>query len=219
MRSEKKTLIDAKKYIGEANIQFIANNLNRLLDENKVSTKVLSDATGISIALINNLKRGDGNPTIGTLNAMCHFFNVSLSELLGLDDPVSFQRNIKMVSIFDLRNAHQRSEDALSTKMFLEAPKNIDADSLFGIIINNNAFLPLYEKGTIFILTTSQVTADGDIVLARIHNCTNVLNRFFIKRNKFFLKNINIDDSIESYDKNDIELFGIVVQIIQKIVV
>ena len=219
MNSSKKNVIEASKCLEEANIEIIANNLSRLLDENKISTKVLSDATGISIALINNLKRGDGNPTIGTLNTICQFFNISLSELLGLDTTRSFRKDIKIVSIFDLRNAHQRSEEIASTKMLLEAPKNTDVDSLFGVVINNNALLPLYEKGTVFILTNSQLAADGDIVLARIQNFTNALTRFFIKKNKFYLKNMNIDDSIESYDKNDINILGIVVQIIQKIIV
>lgn len=218
MRSNQKNVISAKKCLDEGNIHLIANKLNRLLDENKISSKVLSEATGISIALINNLKRGEGNPTIGTLNAICSFFGISLSEILGLGNAENNQTNIKTVCLFDLRSSHEISDDNCENKILIETPKNAHTDKLFGIVINNNALLPFYEKGTIFILATNQVAVDGDIVLVRIQNRANSLKRLFIKKDAFYLKNINIEDSIESYEKNDIEILGIVIQIIQKII-
>lgn len=216
MQSNKKVITN--KCLDEANIQFIAHILNSLLDENKISTKALSEATGISIALINNLKRAEGNPTIGTLKSICNFFNISLSELLGLSNVNDPQKNVEAISLFDLRFCHEKSEENSFDKMLIEIPKNIMGSDLFGIVINNNALLPLYEKGTIFIATSTPISVDGDIVIARIQNRSNFLKRLFIKKNIFHLKNINIDDTIESFNKDDIEILGVVIQIIQKII-
>ena len=215
MRSTKKIVIDANKHVQESNIEAIAKKLNSLLSQHSVSTKTLSEATDISIAAINNLKRGEGNPTIGTLNAICHFFEISLVELLGLNN-VNMNIQATTVPLYELRFAHNRRDETVENKILIEMPKNTDANSIFGIVINNNSFLPLYEKGTIFILTSTQSAADGDIVFTRIQNNINSIKRLFIKKNGFYLKNINLDESVESYKKQDIDILGVVIQIIQK---
>lgn len=218
MHSNQKNVITTKKCLGEGNIQLIADKLNTLLEKSRISTKVLSEATGVSIPLINNLKRGEGNPTIGTLNAISNFFSITLSELLGLDNAEHDQKNIKTISLFDLRFCHERTTENCGNKILIEVPKNTNADTLFGVVVNNNALLPFYEKGSIFILTNNQSPVDGDIVLTRIQNRSNGLKRLLIKKDLFYLKNINIEDSIESYEKDDVEMLGVVTQIIQRII-
>lgn len=217
MRSfSKKATIDAATCKQEVDIQFIAKKLNTLLGSKKITTKVLSNATGISIAAINNLKRGEGNPTIGTLNAIGRFFGISLLELLGLGNSNNMQNASMIISVYDLRNADQRDESNEINKMLIEKPKNISENDVFAVSINNNYLLPLYEKGTIFLLATFREAIDGDIVLVRIQDSTNSLKRIFIKKDKCYLKNINIDEALESYNKNDIKIIGVVIQIIQK---
>jgi transcriptional regulator with XRE-family HTH domain len=202
MRSNKKNEINADIFKQEINIETISCKLNELLVENR----------------INNLKRGEGNPTIGTLNAICSFFGIPLIEFLGLDTSVSIQKQTIAVPLFDLRYVNQRNEQNILSKILIEKPKDTDPDTIFGVILPNNSLAPLYEKGTIFILTSALSVLDGEIVLARVQNNINSIQRLFVKKNKFFLKNLNIDDLIEGYSKNEIEVLGVVIQIIQKII-
>ena len=136
MRSTKKIVIDANKHVQESNIEAIAKKLNSLLSQHSVSTKTLSEATDISIAAINNLKRGEGNPTIGTLNAICRFFEISLVELLGLNN-VNMNTQATTVPLYELRFAHSRRDETVENKILIEVPKNTDANSIFVIVINH----------------------------------------------------------------------------------
>jgi transcriptional regulator with XRE-family HTH domain len=214
--SSKKLSIDADNYKQEVDVQLIADKLSALLESKKITTKILSNATGISIAAINNLKRGEGNPTLGTLNAISNFFCIPLGDLLGLGNYSNMQSSSTIIDIYDLRNADQRNESNIASKMLIETPKNINKSDLFGIVINNNYLFPLYEKGSIFILTTSRETIDGDIVLVRVQNSVNAIKRVFLQKDLCYLKNINIDETLESYNKNDISIIGVVIQIIQQ---
>lgn len=215
MQRAKKTPIDFNECKQQINLETLANNLKQLLADKQVTTKILSEITGISIAAINNLKRGAGNPTIGTLSALASFFNVSLSSLLDLDSGANLQKQGMIVSLFDLRFANKRADENTSEKMLLERPKNINDDSLFGVVINNNSLLPLYEKGTVFIVSASRQLIDGDIILANIRGI-NSIKRFFMKNEKIYLKNLNLDDEIESHSKKDVATLGVVIQIIQR---
>jgi transcriptional regulator with XRE-family HTH domain len=216
MLSDKKLLINADDVSQKHCIDLIANKLNQLLNENNISTKVLSQATDISVAAINNLKRGEGNPTIGTLTAISRFFGVSLIEILGLTNLNPVQTPTMIVHLYDLRFADQQKAEHILKKMLIETPSNTDLNTIFGVVMSNNCLLPIYEKGTIFILANNSVVSDGDIVLVRIRNQINSLKRIFMKQNDIYLKNISIDDSIEKYEKDEIRILGTAIQIIQK---
>ena len=205
------------EYKQQPNIDGIAKKLQLAMHENKISAQALSCATGISVAAINNMKRGDGNPTIGTLSTIADFFHLSLADLLDIDSINDKKRAIAL-PIFDLRFSNQRVDSNLLEKIFLETPKNIDTRSIFGIVINNNSLLPIYEKNTIFVVSEHQKIADCDIVLICIQKNINALKRLFIKDGELYFKNITINESIEKYNKEDVDILGVVVQIIQRIV-
>src|SRR3990167_5435700 len=68
--------------ISSKELTCLAHNLNNLMRDKGVDTKQLSALTGVSISLLNSLKRGDGNPTLGTLITLANFFDISIDSLI-----------------------------------------------------------------------------------------------------------------------------------------
>ncbi len=193
----------------------IQQKLNGLMSASNISTRMISEATGVSIAAINNLRRGDGNPTVGTLFSIASFFNISLSELLGFKEDNNLNQIIA-ISLYDLRKIHETNQEPLS-KLLIEPPKNINTHDLFAVTIDNNAFLPFYEKGTIFIACYNKPLIDGDLIIARLNNTHNIIRRCFIRGNTYLLQDLSIEGTIETADANNITIIGIIIQINQKI--
>ena len=195
-----------------ANIQ---QKLNGLITSSDISTRMISEATGISVAAINNLRRGEGNPTVGTLVSIASFFNVSLSELLGFKDDHNLNQVIA-ISLYDLRKIHETNREELS-RLLIEPPKNMNVYDLFAVTIDNNTLLPFYEKGTVFIACHNKPLIDGDLIIARLNNTHNIIKRCFIRGNSYILQDLPIEGTIEKTDINHITILGIVIQINQKI--
>jgi transcriptional regulator with XRE-family HTH domain len=71
------------KYSNEKLIE----NLNKLLEEHKISINQLHKNTGIPVTTIKRIKYDkDANPTISSLLPIAEFFSVSLNQLIGLED-------------------------------------------------------------------------------------------------------------------------------------
>jgi len=210
-----KKLVDIDDNKQQIDLELIANNLKRAMAEKNISASLLSDYTGLSVSAINNLKRAEGNPTIGTLASLANFFNVPLTQFLGIQGHID-HNFMTAINLFDLRFAHSQTDTNLLRNLLIEKPKNVNTDSIYAVIVNNNSLLPLYGKGTIFVISKNQPVLDGDMVLVRLHNSINALKRLFIKNKKLYLKNINIDNITDNYKESEIEFLGVVIQIIQE---
>lgn len=64
----------------------IASNLKRLRKERNLTQDALAGFLGISFQAISKWERGDGYPDITFLPAISNFFNVTLDELLGMNE-------------------------------------------------------------------------------------------------------------------------------------
>jgi transcriptional regulator with XRE-family HTH domain len=60
----------------------VGENLRRLRRERKVSLADLAEASSVSRATLASLEAGKGNPTLGTLNALCASLGVPLGAVL-----------------------------------------------------------------------------------------------------------------------------------------
>jgi len=212
-----KKTVDINEGKQNIDLDFIARQLKTLMLKSNISTKLLSDTTGISISAINNLKRGEGNPTIGTLCSLANFFNIAVGEFLGIESNVETLKQVIPLNVYDLRHANNRKSHFILNSIMIEKPKNANFNNSFGVVINNNSLQPLYEKGTIFIVSLHQPVIDGDIVVVSIHNNTNSIKRCFLKNNSIFLKNITLSGEVDKYQRNEVKILGMVLQIIQNI--
>jgi transcriptional regulator with XRE-family HTH domain len=70
----------------EASLGF-GNELRKARSSQGLTLSKLSEDSGVSIAYLSDLERGVlGNPTLDTLRAIAKALNVSLNDLLGVDD-------------------------------------------------------------------------------------------------------------------------------------
>jgi transcriptional regulator with XRE-family HTH domain len=66
--------------------------LSKLMEENGIDDAILARNTGVPAATIARLRANPkANPTASTLRPLAKFFNLSVSQLLGDDDPAKVQ--------------------------------------------------------------------------------------------------------------------------------
>lgn len=210
------TKLTAASHKNNLNIDEIAKALCMLMDKRKISSEVLSQATGLSLAIINNIRRGVGNPTIGTLSTLASFFNVPISALIGSIGS-EIKGHVVIVDIFDLRNIHLPDKRPI-LKHMLEEPNNIEQSNLFGIILSNSTLSPYYEKGCIFIASKNHSRfVNGDMIILRLKDEVNLIKRCFIQEGRYYLQDLLPNKPTEGYEAEEINIMGRVTNIHQKI--
>ncbi len=195
-------------------MMILAENLNRFMLERKIDSKILHQATGISVSAINALRRGEGNPTLTTMLELAKFFNCSIDALVGLDkNDTGVVRNLsKTIPVYGLTDSVNRFTDSIIEYIAENCGAHQEHD-LFAIKIHNSVYAPFFEKGSYFIVSKTIKYSDGDIVLVNIKG--NVIVRKIFTTNagqvKFF--SISIQPEISQYEA--FELVGVVIKIIQ----
>src|SRR3990167_2484645 len=190
----------------------LAHNLNNLMSDKDIDTKQLSVLTGVSISLLNALKRGDGNPTLSTLIALANFFDVSIDSLILSD--ARKRGTVAIIPVYDMQVAHEINKHIAIKNIYLkiEEDKNI---SHYAIQLDNSSLMPFFDKGSIFLISTYHQYADGDIVLVRINNEFDVFRKVFIKNKGMLFQHISLDADLHSYD--DYKIIGFVLRVIHNL--
>ena len=71
----------------------LSNRLIEYRKSNNLTIKDFSDMSGISTALLSQLERGVGNPSLSVLNSIADTMNTSLSSLL--EEPVVLENLVR----------------------------------------------------------------------------------------------------------------------------
>lgn len=191
----------------------LGENLNRLMFEKKVDSKEVSALTGISVSSLNALKRGEGNPTLGTLVALANFFDVRIDQLIAAN--MRHQSSAQLIPVYDLQNVHQGKKVSPKTHVSLKIEADMDGDDYFAVKIDNASLMPFFDKGSIFILSNQKPYSDGDMVLVRINNEYNVLRKVFVKNKGLLFHYIALDAKPHTYDQY--QVLGIVCKVIHNL--
>lgn len=176
---------------------YLGTNLMKLMREKSIDTKELSALSGISVSLLNALKRGDGNPTLGTLISLANFFNVSIDNLISTSS--INQEALMVIPVFDIQDANDIEKHKAPRSIYLKI-ENETHKNFFAVQINNSSLMPFFDKGSIFIISTHKKYADGDFVLVRINDEYNVLRKIFVKNKGLLFQYISLDAEPHSYD-------------------
>lgn len=176
---------------------YLGKNLMKLMREKSIDTKELSALSGISVSLLNALKRGDGNPTLGTLISLANFFNVSIDNLISTSS--INQEALMVIPVFDIQDANDIEKHKAPRSIYLKI-ENETHKNFFAVQINNSSLMPFFDKGSIFIISTHKKYADGDFVLVRINDEYNVLRKIFVKNKGLLFQYISLDAEPHSYD-------------------
>jgi len=66
--------------------QLIGNKLKNLRQVKNLTLKDVSEGTGISISMLSKIERAETTPTIDLVIRLANFFNLSLSEIVGITE-------------------------------------------------------------------------------------------------------------------------------------
>lgn len=207
-----------KKMTDEADIGTLANNLLFLMNKFNIDSSELSKKTGIALTTINGLKRGSGNPTLSTLFQLAEFFNVSIGNLTeknltseGKAKRIAFE--IPLLTLDELPEFFKnqnKCKNSISTELDIWKP-----NKCYAVKVNNNAMNPLFEKGSIFVITQDAHMHDGDIVLVQFDQHIPCFRKIFIEGKSFFFKPVSELLSGNVVKDNNFIIHGIVIKAIQ----
>jgi len=179
-------------------LQILSQNLTRLMQDKNLDSKEISALTGISVSLLNKLKRGEGNPTLGTLISLANFLGVSIDTLVS--PTLTTQEPVTVIPLYELDQAHDvKKAESSKSNIFLKT-QEIHNDHLFAVKIKNASLSPFFDKGSVFIISEKQKFTDGDIVLVRINDEYNVFRKIFIKNKGLLFQYISLEADPHVYD-------------------
>lgn len=176
----------------------IGKNLSALMLKKNVETKTLSAFTGISVSLLNALKRGKGNPTLGTLITLANYFDVSVDELMS-SKKIATHEAVKIIPVYSLQDVHNLNAVKSQQNIYLQITDAQDG-KMFAVVANNSSMLPFFDKGSTFVISADKKYTDGDIVLVRINNERNVLRKVFLVNKGLLFQTISIGAESLAYD-------------------
>jgi SOS-response transcriptional repressor LexA len=199
-------------------ISTLANNVRYLMQEFNIDSSELSKKTGIALTTINGLKRGIGNPTLSTLHLLASFFNVSIAQLT--ETKLTKDKNKSSVvyeiplltldNLSEFLKDNQKYKKTISTEIDMWKPNRC-----FAIKLTNSAMMPIFERGSIFVISRDMLAHDGDLVLVQFDHNPPCIRKVFIEGNSYFFKPISeiIGDNI--LKMNEFIIHGTIVKAIQ----
>ena len=190
----------------------IGNNLTKLMLEANIDSKELSTLTGVSVSLLNSLKRYQGNPTLGTLISLAKFFNISIDKFISPN--LSEDKDINLIPVYKLINAHERTSAKAGNKIYVRIAME-HSDSFFAIQLDNSSLTPFFDKGSFFIISPDEKYTDGDITIVRINNKYNVIRKVFINEMGPIFQNISFEGQQQRFDHYSV--IGVVTKVIHDI--
>lgn len=203
-----------KKNSTTLNSAHLTNNLRHLMQKNGIDATELSKSTGIALTTINGLKRGIGNPTLSTLQTIAEFFNITLGQLtehsLSAGGPKNLLTEIPLLDIQEIPE-FLSSSDNFKTCLSIEADRN----NLFAVKITNNFMAPIFEKGTIFIVSPDLQPQDGDIVLVEFNNQLPCFRKIFIEGEACLFSPVSEIIGSEIFKSKNFIIHGTIIKAIQ----
>lgn len=125
------------------NVEQIGTRLTNYRKNNSMTIKEFSQLSGVSTALLSQLERGMGNPSLSVLNAIAKTMNLSISTLF--EDTVKLDNLVKRVA--DQPVLSDSTKDNLEFQL-LTTKSNKVSDDLLRIIIKPHTETPYYPFGT-----------------------------------------------------------------------
>lgn len=205
------------KYSGEdSNLDNLTNNLNYLMQIKKIDAAELSKVTGVALTTVNGLRKGGGNPTLSTLQAIADFFQISIGQLT--ESNISNHSILSRLIEIPLLEVQELQEFLINGHKFnktisLEFEKH--NHQYFAVIMTNNSMLPLFEKGTIFVVSHELLPQDGDIVLVQFYNHTPCFRKIFIEDETYIFGPVSEIVGCEISKSKNFIIHGVVTKAIQ----
>ena len=163
------------------------NRVKELRSAKSLSQEQLAEQIGLTKQAISQYERGDRNPSMAVLEALCDFFNVSADYLLGKD-------NVTMR--FVGKHEIEKLESDLHVKIPvlgrvaagipIEAIEDIidwediaenEPGEYFGLKIKGDSMMPRIAEGDVVIVHSQPDAESGDVVIVQVNGDTATCKR------------------------------------------
>lgn len=192
-----------------------AQVLKLLIDEYGITATELSRSSNVPQPTIHRLLAGTTKkPNTLTSEALCKFFNLTKSQLLGLtplraEPALSITKTIPLLGWEEIYN--NKSNQSAST-IITEAP--VGAGS-FAVSVQDFAMEPLFPPGTTLIFDPNPIPRDRSYVLAFVRSDNQpIFRQLIIDGASRYLKSLNPDIASQMIRKLAPEdlLIGVLIQ-------
>lgn len=124
------------------NVEQIGNRLTDYRKNNNLTIKDFSQISGISTALLSQLERGMGNPSLSVLTSVARAMNISVSTLF--EEAVSLNNLVKRVS--EQPFLSDSTKENLEFQLLTTKSSKVGED-LLRVIIKSHSETPYYPFG------------------------------------------------------------------------
>lgn len=196
----------------------LSNNLKYLMNKESIDAGTLGQKIGVAASTINGIRRGGGNPTLGTIAVLAQYFQLSISDLTEKQidgNTVATKRayHIPLIAMKDIPTILKKAKH--TDQVIITELNDANPENFFAVSIDNNSLHPLFEKGTLFVVKKTKQVLDGDIVLVDFGNGAYCFRRIFVESNNHFFKPLT--DMLQSPGSHakQFTIVGVVVKAIQ----
>lgn len=188
--------------------QTIRKNLQRLLKiHGDLSLSDLARETKIPQPTLHHIIDGKTKkPRRQALEALAHFFSISIPQLLGIAPlsptiPDSIKDNLKIATVplidWDLAKNWERKKNDLSKFDEILLNKQIH-ENAFAVQLNDSSLEPLFQEKSILIFDPAKKPYERDFILAHLSQPDIIIfNRLFIDRTHLYIKQDKKDGNAE----------------------
>lgn len=176
----------------------LAENLKTLMKLNNISPTKLARSTGIGQPVIFRIATGEtDNPKLATLRPIAHFFNKSISQLIG-DEPLlseQLYKNVMRVPFISMADANNwpNNFDKKEHKDYVICDCDVSKQA-FAVEVQDITMAPQFQPGTILVIDPAKEAHDRDFVVAantKLQSAT--FKQLLVDSETKYLKPINTD--------------------------
>lgn len=210
-----------------------SNRVKELRLAKSLSQEQLAEKIGLTKQAISQYERGDRNPSMAVLGALCDFFNVSSDYLLGKDivtlrfvgkneiDKLESKSSIRIPVLG--RVAAGVPIDAIEDVLDWEEIPEIMAATgeFFGLKVKGDSMQPRIAEGDVVIVRSQPDAESGDVVIVQVNGDTATCKRLMKYETGISLISFNpmyepINFTNEEIEKLPVTIIGKVVENRQK---
>ena len=166
-----------------------SNRVKELRLAKSLSQEQLAEKIGLTKQAISQYERGDRNPSMAVLGALCDFFNVSSDYLLGIDSVT-----LRFVGKNEIDKLESKSSVRIPVLGRVAAGVPIDAiedvldweeipeamaatGEFFGLKIKGDSMQPRIAEGDVVIVRSQPDAESGDVVIVQVNGDTATCKR------------------------------------------
>lgn len=160
----------------ERNYSNLNKRLAELMQANGITIQILANKAGIAVGTIQKLLSDPAcNPTIGSIEAICNVFGISISELIGQEERLN-SSNLSTVFLVNweelpivLSNTQNLTCGGIKSRERIKTSCPVSKNS-FALKVHDNSMLPLFPEKSILIFDPQKPPMDNNYIILKLHN-------------------------------------------------